>query len=32
MSGYIQAVLFDVGGPIYDDRVYAKASEKQRVS
>jgi putative hydrolase of the HAD superfamily len=25
MSGYIQAVLFDVGGPIYDDRVYAKA-------
>jgi putative hydrolase of the HAD superfamily len=25
MSGYIRAVLFDVGGPIYDDRVYAEA-------
>jgi len=25
MSGYVEAVLFDVGGPIYDDRVYAKA-------
>ena len=25
MSSYIRAVLFDVGGPIYDDRVYAEA-------
>lgn len=25
MSGYVRAVLFDIGGPIYDDRVYAEA-------
>jgi HAD superfamily hydrolase (TIGR01549 family) len=25
MSGFIEAVFFDVGGPIYDDRVYASA-------
>jgi FMN phosphatase YigB (HAD superfamily) len=25
MSGFIEAVFFDVGGPIYDDRIYASA-------